>query len=118
MSTDKVYIGDLPSAVVFAALYNNALTGNAKRRTQFDEEMTIEKAQSFLNDRKQAAFVLKHNGRVIGVDFTEVEFDPRAYNDTNQDGLTAQEIVEIVRDALKEPMTKATADFRTAPVWQ
>lgn len=113
MPTDKVYIGNLPSALVFAALYNNALVRGFPDRTLLDGHMTVEQAQSTLNDRSQATYIEEFRGRVIGVDFTEMEFDPSTYNDANRDGMTAQELVEFIRDTIPlELMAKATTDFR------
>lgn len=109
-----IFIGDLPSAVVFAALYNNAVVKGFASRTSLDGHMSIAVAQAVLNNRTMATFIQEWGGRIIGIDFSDEEFDPTVYNTANGGAgvQLAQRVVAHVRQVLTpELLADATRDF-------
>lgn len=116
--SEEVFIGDLPAAVVLAALYNNAVVDGFDGRLAIDGRMSVEQAQSILNDRRRGTHIDKLNGRVLGIDFAVPSFSPQQYDDCNfgyGNAGTAARIVQHIRDTLTpQLLQEATKDFWTA----
>lgn len=110
-----IKIGDLPSAIVFAALYNNAVVRGFGFRLQMDGTMTVHQAQSLLSE--DGPFVHEWGGRVIKINFSHEEFDPTEYDDANHGGEPmAEQIVDHIREKLKpELVAELTRDFWRKP---
>lgn len=96
----RISLKGLDKALVLAALYNSAKPQGLGFLHFTPEDMTVAQAQDVLLEHPRMYFDYVQ-GRVMKVDLSGDELDPRLYDRNNGEG-AAQVVIERLRAAIEE----------------